>query len=68
VIAAGFIFQAKLDDAIGAGIRKWIDQDGVNDAEDGAGSANTQSEREDGSEREVRAPSEFAGGIAKVRD
>src|SRR5580700_2994060 len=60
VVVAGFVLQAEFDNAAGGGIRVWIDEHGIDDAENGAGGANTDREREDGGEREVWAPAEFA--------
>jgi hypothetical protein len=60
VIVAGFVLQAKFDHAVGAGVRVRVEENGVNEAEDGAGGANADGQGEDGGEREVWAPSEFA--------
>jgi hypothetical protein len=67
-IVAGFVLEHHLHDAIRANVGEWVDQHGVNDAEDGGGGADTQREREDGGERETGAFAKFAGGIAEVGD
>jgi hypothetical protein len=53
---------------IGACVGKRIDQDAVDDAEDGARRADAEGQREDGGEREARAAAEFTRGIAKIGD
>src|SRR6266851_2114416 len=66
LVTAGFIHQPNLHNALGAGVREWIDQDGVDDAEDGAGSANPERQREDCGQREAGALAEFAEGVAEI--
>src|SRR5216683_7907665 len=65
-VTAGFIHQPNLHNALGPGVRKWIDEDGVDDAEDGAGGAYAESEGEDGGQREAGALAEFAEGVAEI--
>ena len=65
-VVAGCVDQAKLHDAIGAGVGERIDEDGVDDAEDGASGSNAEGEGEDGGQREAGALAEFASGVAQV--
>ena len=65
-VIAGFVHQAKLHDAIGAGVRERVNQDRVDDAEDGACSSDPESERKDGGQRETRPLTQFAGRIAQI--
>src|SRR6266851_3870833 len=66
LVTAGFIHQPNLHNAVGPGVRKGVDEDGVNDAEDGARGAYAESEREDGGQGEAGALAEFAEGVAEV--
>jgi hypothetical protein len=63
---AGLIEKAELDHAVGVRIGKGIDEDGVNDGEDGACGANAESEREDGGEDEAGAFAKFTGGVLEA--
>ena len=63
---AGFIDEAELDHAVGAGVGEGIDEDGVNDGEDGACGADAEGEGEDGGEDEAGAFAEFASGVLEV--
>ncbi len=65
---AGLIEKAELDHSVGAGVGEWVDQDGVNHAEDGACGADAESEGEDGGQDKAGALAEFAGGILEVGD
>src|SRR5260370_16296 len=58
----------KLDGAADDGVRKRVDEDSVDDAEDGAGGANAESEGEDGGQREAGTLAEFAEGVAEIRE
>ena len=49
-----------------SGVGEWVDEDGVDDAEDGTGGADAEGEREDGRENEAGALAEFAGGVLEV--
>ena len=53
-------------EAIGVAIREGIDEDGVDDAEDGGGGADAECEGEDGGGGEGGAFAEFAEGVAEV--
>jgi hypothetical protein len=53
-------------EAIGVAVGVGTDEDSVDDAEDGGGGANAESEREDGGESECGAFAKFADGVAKV--
>ena len=67
-VVAGFVFQANFHHAIGPGIGERVDQDCVNHAEDGASSADAESEGEDCGQDEAGAFAEFARGILEVGD
>src|SRR5260370_36329761 len=62
-VTAGFIHQPNLHDALGPGVGEGVDENGVNDAEDGAGGADAESEGEDGGQGEAGALAEFAAGV-----
>ena len=53
-------------EAIGVAIGEGIDEDGVDDGEDGGGGADAEGEREDGGGGEGGAFAEFAEGVAEV--
>src|SRR6266403_1928886 len=65
-ILACFIDQARLHDASRARVGERVNQDRVDDAEDGAGSAGSQGQGEHCGQREARALPQFAGGIAQI--
>src|SRR5260370_22634377 len=65
-VTAGFIHQPNLYNAVGPGVRKWVDEDSVDDAEDGAGGANAECQGEDGGQREAGALAEVAEGVAEI--
>jgi hypothetical protein len=52
---AGIVAEGELHHSIGAHVREGIDQDAVDDAEDGARGAYPKGQREDRGEREPRA-------------
>ncbi len=66
-VVAGLVHQSNLHNAIRAGIRKRIDQHGVNHGEDGARGADAEGKRENGGEGETRAFAELTGRITQVR-
>ena len=65
-VLAGLVHEGDLHHAVGAGVGKWVDEDGVDDAEDGAGGADAEGEGEDRGKGESRTPPQFAGGVAQI--
>ncbi len=63
---AVFIEEAELHHAVGAGVGEGVDEDGVNDGEDGACGADAEGEGEHGGQDEAGALAEFAGGVLEV--
>lgn len=66
VVVASLVLEARLHEAIGAGVGEGVDEDGIDDAEDGARGCDAEGEREDRSDRKARALTELASGVAKV--
>jgi hypothetical protein len=60
------IQEVDLHDAVGVAVGVRVDEDGVDDGEDGGGGADAEGEREDGGEGECGAFAEFAEGVAEV--
>jgi len=65
-VIAGFVHQAKLHDAIGAWVRERVNQDCIDDAENGACGSDPESEGKDSSEGEARPLTQFAGCIPQI--
>ncbi len=63
---AGLVEEAELHDAVGTGVGEGIDEDGVNDGEDGACGADAEGEGEHGGEDEAGALAKFASGVLEV--
>ena len=63
---AVFIEETDLHHAVGARVGEWVDEDGVNDGEDGACGADAEGERENGGQDEAGALAEFARGVLEV--
>src|SRR5207245_2527542 len=66
-VAATLVHKPNLHNAVGAWVRERVNQDGVDDAEDGAGGADSQSQGEHCGQREARTLPQFAGGVAQIR-
>jgi hypothetical protein len=66
--AAGSVSEGDLHHSVGADIGERIDQDAVDDAEDRAGRANAQRQREDRRQRESRTTAQFARRIPEIAD
>ena len=66
VVAAAGDLLPDLENPIGLGIGERLEQRAVHEAEDGAGRANAERQRQDGDGREARAASEVAEPVAHV--
>ena len=65
-VLAGGVEHAWLHEAVGAGVGEGVDEDGVNDAEDGTCGGDAEGEGENGGEGEGGAFAEFAERGAQV--
>ena len=65
-VAPGVVLERELHHPIGADVRKRIDQDAIDDAEDGAGRADPERQRKNCGQREPGAAAKFARGEAQV--
>ena len=63
---AGFVDGAEGHYAVSVAVGEGVDEDGVDDAEDGAGGSDTEGKGENGGEGEAGAFAEFAEGVFEV--
>ena len=63
-VLAGLVREPNFHHAVGAGVGEGIDQDGVDDAEDGACGGDAEGEGEYGGQRKAGAVADLSCGIA----
>ena len=66
--AAGVVPERELHHPIGADVGKGIDQDAIDDAEDRAGGADPERQREDGGQGKPGPPAQFTRRVATIAD